>query len=363
MAIALLDWDLVKWKQPICFNLEIMKMATYFRQQKREVTQFVHRFSPNQYSKTYIRKDYEDYEYPREIFHNDKVHFGGMVFSNQIYSPMDMEIESSAPDPDFYKKALKYYHSNAKNLYSNMRNALHLRFSLDQREVWKDWESQLPSCNLKKKATIIFHDKEVTDISGSLDALNQLRGKISKLQGGRVGSKYPIKLRDENEFYDWTRIPKLRNVCQNHVYCKVDDRLLADVEGSQDFYYIISPEYYTFDEFTQYYINQYYIQLVYLLNRKSKIIFLVEEGFLTPEWNMVIRLINNYSLYCHKYGRARVTLFAIDKRSETHILRRDMKRIFKFVQKENYDLFRMFYECIVPEFNRERTKLLEGGLS
>ena len=35
MAIALLDWDLVKWKQPICFNLEIMKMATYFRQQKR----------------------------------------------------------------------------------------------------------------------------------------------------------------------------------------------------------------------------------------------------------------------------------------------------------------------------------------
>ena len=49
---------------------------------------------------------------------------------------------------------------------------------------------------------------------------------------------------------------------------------------------------------------------------------------------MVIQLINNYSLYCYKYGRARVTLFAIDKRSETHILRRDMKRIFKFVQKK-----------------------------
>ena len=62
MSIGLYDVDFFKYHQ-VMLNLEIMKMATYFKN-RREITVLSPTFSPERYAKFYLRKDYYDGTFP-----------------------------------------------------------------------------------------------------------------------------------------------------------------------------------------------------------------------------------------------------------------------------------------------------------
>ena len=102
MSIGLHDVDFFKHHEVI-FNLEIMKLASYFKR-NREITVLSPLISPDRYSKFYLRKDYYDGTFPSGLNKHDNLTYGGLAFTEGIYVPMEEEIEQSVPDTHVYDK-------------------------------------------------------------------------------------------------------------------------------------------------------------------------------------------------------------------------------------------------------------------
>jgi len=81
LSIGLWDADFMTYKQPF-FNLEIMKMAAYYKQQN-ELVKLTTVLEPERYTKFFVRKDYDDGIYPKEFFLPNVV-YGGKAF-NYLY--------------------------------------------------------------------------------------------------------------------------------------------------------------------------------------------------------------------------------------------------------------------------------------
>ena len=103
MSVGLMDADMMAYSL-VPFNLEIMKLSTYYKK-KGEIVIFSHTFSPEKNSKFIYRKDYDDGRYPPSLMRAKNVKYGGLAFSNNIYQPLPIEIERLQPDTSIYEKA------------------------------------------------------------------------------------------------------------------------------------------------------------------------------------------------------------------------------------------------------------------
>jgi len=351
MAVGLIDWDLVRWKQPIPFNLELMKIARFQKTKKREIVKMLKTFNTDPYSKIILRKDFEDYDYPIDIFGNPKVTAGGLVFNNNIYTPMPLEVESMEPDVSIYSSMGKYYQTNAfsYSMWERMKHSIHLRLSFDGNTVWKQWEKQLGNINPKIKRSAIIYDQDPVRIWGSLYEIKRIAKSLHP-QGQRIGFKYPLVVKTSVEFSDWVSIKKLRYLSTVKVYNTVSDHLLVNsLTSPQELIYVIGFDQYKPKEFISVYLPRYYCQMVYAANQNAKIKLEIEDGFLTQDWLNVIALINEFSEYSYKYRKSNLTLFSFDKKIAKTLLC-DAVAGFKFVQENNYELFKEFYECLEPKY-------------
>ena len=83
MSVGLMDWDFSTYLL-VPFNLEIMKLSTYYKK-KREIVVLSKDFEPNYYTKFIYRKDYTDQLFPKGLMTTGNVEYGGLAFSNNIY--------------------------------------------------------------------------------------------------------------------------------------------------------------------------------------------------------------------------------------------------------------------------------------
>lgn len=354
MAIGLIDWDLVRWKQPIPFNLDLMKIARYQKIKKREVVKMLKTLNMAPYSKIIIRKDFEDFDYPLEIFGNSKVTIGGGVFHEGTYQAMPMEIETLEPDISIYSSMGKFYQTSAYtiSMWERMKHSVHFRLSLDGTTLWKDWRQQLGDINLKTKFAGIVHDKDPVHIWGSLQELKKFQQQLNS-GGKRLGFKYPLIIKNSSEFLDWISIKKLRYLATSNIYSKVSDRLLVQsLTSPQELIYMIGLDNYRPREFIYEYLPRYYRQIVYAAGKNSRIKLEIDPGFLSKDWLNVIELINEFSDYSYKNKKIDLTLFSFDKKIAKTLLC-DAVKSFKFVQENNYELFKEFYECLNPEYHQD----------
>ena len=128
MSIGLFDADFFRYHQTI-FNLEIMKMATYYKK-KKEITIMAPSFAPERYSHFFYLTQYKNLTY------------GGLAFSNNIYIPMNEEIEQCGPDTSVYDRYKDLFigdYASSKGFFSSLRKGIHLRLSLDSKTVWKNF--------------------------------------------------------------------------------------------------------------------------------------------------------------------------------------------------------------------------------
>ena len=102
MSIGLFDGDLSLYKN-VLFNLELMKLATYYRNQG-EIVALSTSLALDKYSKMFYRKDFYDGLFPSDVGVDERLVYGGYAFTNGLYRPMDLAIEKSKPVTSIYLK-------------------------------------------------------------------------------------------------------------------------------------------------------------------------------------------------------------------------------------------------------------------
>lgn len=199
MSIGLLDGDIIKYGL-LPFNLEIMKLSTYFKKRGELVT-----FSPNfeveRHTKFYYRQDWYDGEFPPQLTAQN-VEYGGLAFSNNCYIPMNEDVERCRADPMIYTKIeSRLTTKKEKSLFSAMALAQHLRLSLDGKNVWPQYTSQLTKGG-GAPSRIFLHDYDLGSIKGAYDEVARLLNNHKT----KLCTKFPIQTNDEQSLLKWSTL-------------------------------------------------------------------------------------------------------------------------------------------------------------
>jgi len=334
-SVGLLDWDLIRWQQPTVFNLELMKLSTHLKGQ-RMITKMLDRYDDSRYSKIIVRKDYEDDDYPSDIFNNPKTESGGLVFTNGLYTPMAPEIESCLPDKSIYTNMARFYSCDeiSKCNYKSMMSGAHIRLNND------DWERQFIEQRAEniRLRTLLIHDQQLEKSSHFQDVVNFF---LDKVPMGVVGWKFPISIHNESEFAFCGTVPKVRGMSDlKFHYLPSDESLYEAVEAGKR----IRGEYLLSAEDILSNSNQIFLQIVFLGGRISRILLNpIEEKSISSEWENVIKLMNGYSSFIEFY-QTPLTMYNYAARFSKW-LKVDLINTFNFLRENDYPLFKLFYEC------------------
>jgi len=366
MSYGLYDGDMMYYPKVPFFNLELMKIASYYKK-KKEIVVLNEKYRPNMYSHFIVRQDYPiRVKYPPY----NNVQFGGRAFDGGKYQPLPLEIEATRPDRGIYDFFLKRIDNNVnRSNFNNQKRAEHVRLSLDGKTIWKDFDKQLINSNSKG---IIFHDYNLGVINGAKDFIKELLPLINeKPSYQQLGMKFPTVLDKEEEFVDWLSFKHLGNLYSLQLN-KYPSKLIYDpLEelNNQSIYTItqtivdISKEY-DYDTFITTGIVEIYKRIQDL--RMRAIVFPLifdRDFFIDKEWLDVAELLQ---IYCHslsnqisrhpEYKKEKMftdTLFKFVKRNTRKrifpvidIERQKCLEIFDFVRSQNYELFKLFYEYI-----------------
>ena len=126
MYVGLIDDDVRfgKLKYP---NLEIMKLASYYKNNRDIVELCTDYRTFERYSKIIIRKNKNNNDFPSMLMSKvrDRCEYGGYAFTSGMYIPMKNEIEKSLPDVTIYDKI-----KSDKKLVGNRFNSILQRVPL-----------------------------------------------------------------------------------------------------------------------------------------------------------------------------------------------------------------------------------------
>lgn len=369
MSTGLYDVDFFKYHQ-VMFNLEIMKMATYFKS-KGEITILSPTYSPERYTHFYLRKDFYDGSFPAKLNSFDNLKYGGMAFTNGKYVPLDEEIEVCKPDTFVYDRHKKLFLEGAKghkNAYTSLTNNIHLRLSLDGETLWKKFEKQVP----QMKANIIFlHDPDVGKVRGSQEAVKYLAEKYSKEKEGMasIGTKFPLSVTTLDEINFWRQFTFTENFFSLKIRQPLCDEEFSDLINSstkaktEKIYYTIADASSSKNDFIFSVLPRIFKQVIFCCRQHKKILLNIEDDFaIEQEWRDVVTLLNLYMSAAQSYTESVPALYVFCKNLKTQdslyrnsvMSREDARRIFLFVMDNNPELFKLFYEC-------NQVKLMNGG--
>ena len=368
MSVGLYDVDFFKYHQ-VMFNLEIMKLATYFKG-KREITVLSPTYSPDRYTKFYLRKDFYDGTYPAGLNRFDNLNYGGLAFTNNVYTPLSEEIELSQPDTYVYDKHKHLFLEGAKGhgeAYTSLVNNIHLRLSLDGDTIWDKFEKQIPD----KKTNILFlHDADVGKIEGAGDTVKYLAEKYSREKNkmASIATKFPLSVKNINEYNFWNQFTFNSNFFSIKVRGPIGDEEFSEMidysskAKTNKIIYTIADVSSTKNDFIMNTLPKIFKQVIFCCRQHKKILLNIEDDFpIEKEWREVITLMNLYMSAAQSYTAVpAIYVFCKNLRSQEGqykngiISREDARRIFLFVMEKQPELFKLFYEC-------NEVKIINGG--
>ena len=92
-TLGVYDYDFFTYENVIP-NLEAAKLVTYYRQHN-QIAVLSPTLNPGPYTKFFIRKEYDDGNFPREFFYRSS-EYGGRAFTeDKIYIPLPPKIEQT----------------------------------------------------------------------------------------------------------------------------------------------------------------------------------------------------------------------------------------------------------------------------
>lgn len=363
MSYGLFDADIEKYPYIPFFNLELMKLSSYYKKQ-REIVTLSPFFSPNMYQHFILRQDFPGTSYP--IIKYSNIEYGGRAFNVSKYKPLQTEIEKTKPDSFLYDKIAEQYQTSGLKIsaFRRMKNAEHLRLSLDGRTVWKDFDSQFK--NVSKSVGVIFHDYDLGAIEDGYDTVIDILKDFKLFHDGqRIGMKFPVQVSTPEDLLKWSAIKPMQhfysiqfNGIMTMPLIKEYIEVVRNTSSAIQSFYNISKNT-DYNNFITQDIVEVYKQVCFLRTNRTYFSLIYDEGFFQePMWEKVIILINSFwnaprsmhvnvvnrvngydsmynfiKVYQATFSHAR-QIFTID----------EVREIFQFVRKNNYELFKMFYE-------------------
>jgi hypothetical protein len=368
MSIGLHDLDMANYTY-VPFNLELMKLSAYYKK-NREIVILSPNLTPERHQKFFVRKDFDDGNFPLGLEKIPNIEYGGYAFTDGIYVPMAPEIEIMHPDTSLYANMEKTITGSGRRehhkIFQNMTEAEHCRLSLDGKTIWEDYPKQFKF--LKTARNLMIHDYDLAAIDGGLEEVKRLMAR-ARTDGWatRLGMKFPPIISNGQDLLDWISFKpnstfySLRydgvmdedcfdefvSVCrENSIYKQLDYYVTASSANEQ--------------EFINKYIIPIYRQVV--KSRSYRVFFSLkyEENFFSDKrWERVLDLFNfyhnslrylNQAVYYSKI--AKDTLYDFAKASydklpgwaKTEMDRQEMREIFMFVREKKPELFVDFYE-------------------
>ena len=358
MSIGLYDFDFSQKISNNFFNLELMKLAAYYKK-KREIVVLSPDYAPERYSNFILRKDDLTKKFPSHLLRYDNLTYGGRGFSSGNYIPLDLEIEKMKADTSIYTyfDEVKKWKNSKSETFRALYNGCHFRLSLDEKTIWQDFQSQLFEGD--RHCYLIIHDYDICNIEGApamLKKLCYLRGEPRKIVfrypivtekneilkslfelqiatwSGIVKRQNPFGLKDAQELYNLR--PKINGFKQ--IYMSVPN------SSSEDFFTQIFPRYY--DEF------------IYMIERG------IEYHLVFPDYNDTT-FLNTFCKYISDYTSAKLTkternlsFYQYLKRRKSSEMRfpetrpyaqrklEDVRQALRLCYDVNYDFFCKIFE-------------------
>lgn len=373
MSYGLYDADLPYYAIPF-YNLELMKISSYYKR-KREIVGLSPDFSPNRYSNFIVRQDFYNPSIP--FYRGKNVELGGRAFDGEKYKPLPLEIEKMKPDISLYNNA---YVSNTKtkkykNALSTMRRAEHIRLSLDEHTIWKDYDKQIR--HDLGAFGIIFHDYNLNTIDGAAKFIKQMLPEwIAASNGRRIGTKFPIQVDTQTDLYEWLCLKPMGLYYSLQHNGLLDESYIPDLlEIKQEFKTTNQTSINISNSFTEEELINGGLQRILrnIINLRShRLIFPLiynENLLIDKNWNLVMKLIYYYNQHLvssndkqyFKYVEPYETVFSFcfnfvksSRNRDSFFNKENMIQIFQFVRENNYDLFKDFYEYRGGEVKNDR---------
>lgn len=205
MSIGLIDQDCLKNKKDFFYDLDIMKLASYYKS-KREITKLL--LDPmeyTQYTQTFFVKNRFDYKLFSELFKDKRITYRGYAFYGQFLAPLPDDIEKAIPDPSIYDTYLKFNNNIADRRVPTLQaieNSCHARLSKDGTICNTPIENIL----YRDTDSVCLYDFNIFDLQDLRASIEQIKDKSLKLRFSPISSdlediKYILnnyKLNSEN---------------------------------------------------------------------------------------------------------------------------------------------------------------------
>ena len=346
-----------------------MKLAA-FHKKNHDIVEMEKKFSSDKCTKVYIRKDYEDFEYPKYIVEDPKVEWGGYAPNNGVYAPLPPEIERCVADTSIYNCMERFYDRGGEtlSLYKKMKRSIHFRFQTTEDLSFLGWDKQTKK-DSEHMLCYMNHDKEITSVKDSLDNLRGLMVKANRRC--YFGFKFPIRVTTSQALEDWGSLPKMRGLCNIDMLTLMPDESFIFLSPyRQQLTYRITNQYWTHDSFIAA-LPQILLQAVFLQSYDVKILLKLENDFLVePEWRQYQEMFNFY-IANYIYHRTRYTYcpFIFCKYSYDNLYRDEKINLFRFIKEQSEELFWYMYGVedvrpengiLKPQFYTTKEKILGG---
>lgn len=374
MIIGLYDADISKYTH-VPFNLELMKIASYYKK-KMEIVTLSPSFLPDLYQKFIYRKDYYDNDFPKGLEKIPNIEYGGHAFTLDKYFHLAEEIERQKADINIYNKIEKDFCTNkwTENAFKVMQRAEHFRLSLDNQTIWKDFEKQL-NINTTTQ-TLFLHDYNLNTIKDSDYIIKDLMKLMpSRRLGRNLAVKFPITVDNTEDLFRWCQFNPSEKFFLLQYNGLMSDEVLKDFVELQkgtsiarQLTYCVTSGCLTEEQFIKERIQKIFRQIAFLRMERTKIYFTYEANFFKEKkWERLIEFFNSYlnstiNLKKEKFDKVikydSLYSFAFNLQEEPKIKTRtfskqEARELFHLVRQNNYELFKDFYEC--------HTVSLKGG--
>ena len=359
MSIGLYDADMAKYTH-VPFNLEIMKLASFYTK-KREIVTLSPTFDPEKYTKFIYRKDYYDGEFNPQLLKHNNIEYGGLAFSDNNYIALPLEIEQQKPITSIYSKYQKEFSTmrHYEKFFGKMVDGAHFRLSLDGSNIWDNYETQINNEN--NNHVLFIHDPNIAQLpDADLAITNTLKSLKTIGLPRAIAFKFPICLENEYDLFKWLKfLPALssytiqyRGVMSDECVAELAKTHLSDSLTKQ-IEYIVAPASYDENHFLKYDLPKIFKQVIFLQMNKQKIILKSEDYFFSDErWEKLLQFFNAYLSWARgqkNYESASLAFFASllrdQKLSANSFSISEARELFRFVGENNYELFKQFYEC------------------